>query len=361
VKDAILKLWRTRRITVIASGAVVVVVIAAVVALALGGGDDKKTTTSTTKPATTTVPPKPGRRAPLTGVIDKSGKSFTRPAVTVKINNTDAAKQYGIHDADVVYEEVVEGGITRLAAIFNSHAPDRVGPVRSVRRTDQSIVWPIGGVFAYSGGAQYAIDSIDTAPVKQFDETRAADLMYRADGTQYLVTRDSPWANPPYNLWARVDQMYVNDAKPIPPPPLFHYRKAKAKVGGVPVKHVVVGFEGDFAATWDWDAKSGSWLRTMFGGPDIDAENVRLAPKNVVVMYVQYDGGVGALQAEAVLTGSGKLSVFTGGKQIDGTWSRPDKGKPAKLLNASGTEIRLAPGQTWVELPDVSYGVIATP
>lgn len=369
MKDAILKLWRTRRVTVIASGAVLVVVIAAVVAIALSSGDDKKKTTSTTKPATTTVPQKPGRRAPLTGVIDKSGKSFTRPAVTVKMNNTPAAKQYGIHDADVVYEEVVEGGITRLAAIFNSHAPERVGPVRSVRKTDQSIVWPIGGVFVYSGGAQYAIDSINTAPVKQIDETRAGDLMYRADGAQYLETRDSPWANAPYNLWARVDQMYFNDAKPIPPPPLFHYRKAKTKIGGKPVKSFVVGFQGNpgipeassFATTWDWDARKGTWLRSKFGGPDIDADNVRVAAANVVVMYVQYDGGVGALQAEAVLTGTGKLSVFTGGKEIDGTWSRPDKDQPAKLLNASGAEIRLAPGQTWVELPDVSYGVIATP
>ena len=76
----------------------------------------------------------------------------------------------------MVYEEVVEGGYTRLAAIFNSHDPDRVGPVRSVRKTDQSIVWPIGGIFAYSGGAQYAIDSINTAPVTQLDETRAGDI-----------------------------------------------------------------------------------------------------------------------------------------------------------------------------------------
>ncbi|MDQ1466591.1 MAG: hypothetical protein QOH10_1006 [Actinomycetota bacterium] len=366
MKNLILNLWRTRRVQVIIGAAVVV----AVVAFALSGGDNKKKTAS--KPTSTTAkprPPKPGRRAPLTGVVDKSGKSFTRPAVTVKINNTGAAKQYGIHQADVVYEEVVEGGITRLAAIFNSHAPQRVGPVRSVRKTDQSIVWPIGGVFVYSGGAQYAIDSINTAPVTQLDETRAGALMYRADGTQYLETRDSPWANAPYNLWARVDQMNATAAKPIPPPPLFHYRKAKAKVGGTPVKSFVVGFQGDpgvqgassFATTWDWNARSGTWLRSKFGGPDIDADNVRLAATNVVVMYVQYDGGVGALQAEAVLTGSGKLSVFTGGKEIDGTWSRPDKAKPAKLLNAKGTEIRLAPGQTWVELPDVSYGVIATP
>jgi hypothetical protein len=279
----------------------------------------------------------------------------------VKVNNTGAAKQYGIHQADVVYEEVVEGGITRLAAIFNSQAPKRVGPVRSVRKTDQSIVWPIGGVFVYSGGAQYAIDSINTAPVTQLDETRAGALMYRAEGTQYIDTDPRQWQDAPYNLWARVDQMYATDAKPIPPRPLFTYRADKAKAGGTPVKSVVVGFDDGFATTWDWDALSGTWLRSKFGGPDIDADNVRIAPKNVVVMYVQYDGGVGALQAEAVLTGSGKLAVFTQGKEITGTWSRPDKAKPAKLLNAKGDVIKLTPGQTWVELPDVSYGVITTP
>jgi hypothetical protein len=218
-------------------------------------------------------------------------------------------------------------------------------------------------VFVYSGGAQYAIDSINTAPVTQLDETRAGALMFRAEGTQYLESSNSPWANPPYNLWAHVDQMYATAAKPIPPPPLFAYRTTKAKVPGTPVKSFVVGFQGQpsFATTWDWDARSGTWLRSKFGGPDTDAENVRIAPKNVVVMFVQYEGGVGALQAEAVLTGTGKLEVFTQGKEITGTWSRPDKAKPAKLLNAKGDVIKLTPGQTWVELPDVSYGVITTP
>jgi hypothetical protein len=357
---AIQRLWRTRRITVIASGAAILAVIVAVVAaIALSGDDEKKV--STEQPPTTTqkLKPKPGRRAPLTGVIDKSGKSFTRPAVTVKINNTGAAKQYGIHDADVVYEEVVEGGITRLAAIFNSHAPDRVGPVRSVRRTDQSIVWPVGGVFVYSGGAQYAVDSINTAPVVQLDETRAGDLMFRAPGTEYLES--GTWDEAPYNLWARVDKIYELEAKPVPTKRLFIYRTATAPVGGTPVKSFVVGFDNGFETNWEWDAPTGTWLRSKLGGPDIDAENVRLAAKNVVVMFVQYTGGVGAEGAEAEMTGSGKLMVFTGGKQINGTWSRPDKSQGAKLLNASGTEIRLAPGQTWVELPDVSYGVLAVP
>jgi hypothetical protein len=337
-------------------------VIVAAAAVALSGGSSKDDAGEPKPPAapTTVKPPKPGRPAPLTGVVDKSGASFTRPAITVKINNTGAAKQYGVDQADVVYEEVVEGGITRLAAIFNSHAPERVGPVRSVRKTDQSIVWPIGGVFVYSGGAQYAIDSINTAPVVQLDETRAGPLMYRADGTEYQGGSD--YQNAPYNLWAKVDQMYATpDAKPIPPKPLFTYRAAKAKVAGTPAGHVIVGFDNGFETTWDWDKASGTWLRSKLGGPDIDADNVRLAPKNVVVMFIQYEGGVGALQAEGVLTGTGNAIVFTQGKEIKGTWSRPDKEKGAQLLDANGKVIPLTPGQTWVELPDVSYTVTATP
>jgi len=360
VKDAILKLWRTRRVTVIISG-VVIVAVAVVAVVALAGGSSKAKKAAAPPRSTTTKPrpPKPGRRAPLTGLVDKSGKSFTRPAVTVKINNTGAAKQYGIDQADVVYEEVVEGGITRLAAIFNSQAPPRVGPVRSVRRTDQSIVWPIGGVFVYSGGAQYAIDSINTAPVTQLDETRAGPLMFRAEGTPYQSSSEYRFA--PYNLWARVDQIYKTTAKPIPPPPLFTYRAPKAPVGGTPVKSFVVGFSAGYETTWDWDARTGTWLRSKLGGPDIDAGNVRIAPKNVVVMFVQYSGGAGAFGAEAELTGFGNALVFTGGKEIKGTWSRPDKAKPAKFVNAKGDVIKLTPGQTWVELPDASYPVTVTP
>jgi len=325
----------------------------AVVAAACSGGSHKTVTKKPPATATTVAAPRQvsnPRIAPLTGLPDPFEVTKKRSAITVKINNTSAAKQYGIDQADVVYEEVVEGGITRLAAIFNSQAPDKVGPVRSVRKTDQSIVWPIGGIFAYSGGAQYAIDSINTAPVKQLDETRAGPMMYR-DSSSYA----------PYNLFAHVDQMYTAGGTPTPPPPLFRYRAPHAAVGGKPAAAFVVGFAAGYQITWNWDAKSGSWLRSKFGAPDIDGNGVQLAPKNVIVMFVQYLGGVGVIQSEAQLLGSGQALVFTDGKEITGTWSRPDQTKPAKFRNAEGGEIRLTPGQTWVELPDVSYQVSVVP
>lgn len=86
-----------------------------------GGGDDKAATTS----SSATLPPPV---APLTGVADPSGVAQGRAAVMIKLGNTPAARpQSGIAVADVVYEEVVEGGITRLLVVFNSETPDPVG------------------------------------------------------------------------------------------------------------------------------------------------------------------------------------------------------------------------------------------
>jgi len=302
------------------------------------------TTTTVRRPK-----PKPKPRpllAPLTGLADPFGVAEHRCAVTVKIDNTQVAQpHYGIEQADVVYEEVVEYGITRLAAIFNSHAPDRVGPVRSVRLTDQLIVSPLRGVFAYSGGAPYAIDSINIAPVTQLDETRAGPMMFRDLGRPA-----------PHNLYAHVDQMYSRCTDPTPPA-LFTYRPPAQRPAGGPVASMTVGFDHGYAVTWTWDRSSRIWKRAIFGTGEIAASGVQLWTTNIVVLFTPYVGGVGALGAEAALTGGGTAWVFTDGRVNKGTWWHPDRTKPAQLLDSSRHRIPLTPGPTWVELPDISYGV----
>jgi len=80
-----------------------------------------------------------------------------------------------------------------------------------------------------------------------------------------------------------------------------------------------------------------------------------------VVLPVGYANGVGNIGAEAQLIGTGTVQVFTNGRVITGTWTRPDKATPMKLVDAKGTTIQLTPGNTWVELPDTSYAVQVTP
>ncbi|HET9727793.1 MAG TPA: DUF3048 C-terminal domain-containing protein, partial [Acidimicrobiia bacterium] len=170
----------------------------------------------------------------------------------------------------------------------------------------------------------------------------------------------------PWNLYAHVDQMFtVKAATPVPPSPLFTYRPPHTRVvGGKPVASVHVGFSGGYAVTWQWDRASGTWKRFIFGVPENVATGAQFAPKNVVVMFVHYVGGDPThydIGAEAVLTGTGPALVFTAGQVVHATWSRPDKSHPAKLLDATGKQIPLTPGQTWVELPKVGFSVTTTP
>jgi hypothetical protein len=199
------------------------------------------------------------------------------------------------------------------------------------------VVTPVGGIFVYSGGAAYAVQSIETAPVTRVDETRAGDAMYR----DHSRTK-------PYNLFGRPAELYAFGGKPVPPPSLFAFRKPTQPPGGVAATRFHVGFGGGFGVSYAYNATSSTWSRTV-DDPSAEAATPE-APRNVVVMFVNYEGGVGIIGAEAQLVGSGPLTVFTGGHRVDGRWIRSDRSKPARLVDSAGHSIGLTPGQTWVEL-----------
>jgi hypothetical protein len=331
------------------------IVIAAVIVIAAIGGltyfnfRTSAPTTTTTTTTTTTLPQYP--TAPLTGLPDSTGLSVKRPALTVKIENTpEALPQWGIDQADVVYEEIVNGGITRLAAIFNSHEPAKVGPVRSVRPTDTQVVWPLGGIFAYSGGAPYAVASISTAPVKLIDESSAGTAMFR-----------DPALFAPHNLFAIAPKLFAFGGAPVPPPDLFSYLAPKRTPGGTPVASFVVPFPSIYAVTWTWDTKSASWDRTLFGMADVTGTGVRESPKNVIVMWVNYVNGIGTEASYGDLQGSGKAAFFVDGKETTGTWSRgPSKADVVQYKTLNGHTTLFTPGQTWVELLNVGTTLTVT-
>ncbi len=327
------------------------VVLGVVGVVALGAcsssGDSKAKAKPPVEKTTTTTKAPPV--APLTGLPDTDGSAQTRPLVSIKIDNDSslARPQTGIDQADIVWDEVVEGQGTRFLAMFQSTSPDVVGPVRSVRLTDPLIVWPYGGVFAYSGGAKYAVDGISQAPVKRVDESAAGAAMFRDSSRQ-----------PPHNLYAKPGLLFGMGGVPVPPPPAFDYAPANAKTPGAPVVSVHVGFAGEFAVTYTWDAASGTWMRATRAGPFVTKSGAQIAPKNVVVLPVVYGGtGLGQIGAEAQLVGQGPVKVFTNGHEIDGTWSRANKADRIALSGVDGKPIQLTAGQTWVELPDVSYAI----
>ena len=307
--------------------------------------DDRATTTTTT--AAPVI-------APLTGLPDPTGESPSRPAVTVKIDNTRTRPpQYGIDQADVVYEEVVEGGITRLAAIFNSHAPDRVGPVRSVRKTDQSIVWPIGGIFAYSGGAPISRSTASTPRRSmQLDETRAGD----ADVPR--LTR----ASAPYNLYAHVDQ-HVREGAANPCRRRRCSRTARRRrTGRRRRRRRVVRRRLPRPAsrsTWTWDAAERHVdALASSASPTVDAARRadRAAERRRACSCTTSAASRrAALEgAEAELTGPATLSVFTGGQDDQGHVVAPRQGEAREApRRRRATRSGSRPGRRGSSSPDV--------
>jgi Protein of unknown function (DUF3048) N-terminal domain/Protein of unknown function (DUF3048) C-terminal domain len=336
-----------------AGGAAVLVLLPLVVFLATRGGGaspEPTTTTTTTVPTTTTTVPTTTTTtaappvAPLTGMPG----DFRRPALIVKIDNVSAARpQSGLRQADIVIEEPVEGNLTRLAAVFQSTDASVVGPVRSMRTSDLEMIPMFGRpLFAASGG--------NSGVVPQLHQANVVDIGNNVNGQGFRRDGGRP---APHNLYSSTPELYRKAPETPPPPkPIFLYLRRGERLGpgARPVQGVALRFGGSEISRFTWDPRGHVWRRSQNGTPHMAAEGAQIAPRNVVVIEIDYDrsGQRGRSVPHAVVTGSGPAIVLTQGHRIRATWVRPTLAHRLKLLAADGrTEIKLTPGQTFIELP----------
>jgi hypothetical protein len=343
---------RSRRRRIAAAGVAVLVLLPLVVFIATRGGSasPEPTTTTTTVPTTTTTVPTtttttaPPPVAPLTGLPG----DIRRPALIVKIDNVSAARpQSGLRQADIVIEEPVEGNLTRLAAVFHSTDASVVGPVRSMRTSDLEII-PLFGrpLFASSGG--------NNGVVPQLHAVNVVDIGNNVSGQGF---RRDPRRPAPHNLYSSTPELYRKAPEAPPPPgPIFVYARSGEPPGpGARAVHgAALRFGGAEISRFTWDPAGHVWRRSQNGTPHVSAEGVQIAPRNVVVAEIAYDysGQRGRSVPHAVVTGSGPAIVLTQGQAIKATWVRPTRAHRLVFLAAgTRTEIKLTPGQTFIELP----------
>lgn len=335
--------WRR---AILGSAAVVAIAIVAVVVIAGGdsGGDDGPDLTTTTEPGT-------GPVAPLTGLRLVDEANASRPALAVKIDNLDtsgesALPQAGLARADIVFEELVEGDITRLVAVYQSQDPGQVGPVRSARTTDVKLLPQLGSpLLAWSGGNDGVVEAVRSSP-------SIIDMGFDMASDAYV--RDSA-RGAPHNLFVDGDQIY-DLAGPAPQPePLFGYRDDdEAPAAAAPADGVDINWGSGPSTSpvaWDWDAELELYVRSQAGRPHVDDEENRLVAQNIVVLVTSYGQSEADTRSpEALTVGEGDVMVLTDGQVVAGTWARASEDEPATLTDADGATIELTPGQTWVEL-----------
>lgn len=336
------------------------------VAAGCGGNDDAAAdgppatpspiATPTASPSTepSPTPPTPVAIAPLTGEGVDDAAVADRPALAVKIENTKAARpQAGLEDADIVYEELVEGGITRFFAVFQSELPEVVGPIRSGRPIDALLLPPYDGILAYSG----ARDEVTAA----LQGTGATLLIEGRSGFYREPSRSSP-----HNLFGNASElletgMTVGDPAPatgfltFTEDPPAGARDCSAVDSGCDAESFTVVMSPVARSGWDYDEAAGVYRRSQNGTPQPTASGEAVGAANVVILATRLvDGGCcdtsGARYTDTELTGEGRAVVLRDGRWYEGLWRKASAGEHLELVTADGRPLALKPGKTWIHL-----------
>jgi hypothetical protein len=320
---------------------------AACLALVLGGCMGNPMPVPSPWYTSTFVPAPPIVLAPLTGEVLPAG-AVPGPSLAAKIDNhVDARPQVGLEHTDLVFEELVEGGLTRYVAVWQSDVPAEIGPIRSIRPMDPDMISPLGGIVAYSGGQQRFVQAMKATGVYNaiHGQPDTAEVMYRTDAKRA-----------PHNVIVRATQLIALHADLAPPPQQFAFApdlaSSTAVREGAAIARVDLRFAAPSQPFWTFDAATGRYLRGQAGAPDLDGSGAQLGAVNVIVIRVPVgnDGGV----PKTELVGSGEAWVSSGGKTASATWTKTDQTGLIRLVDATGTVVRLAPGNSWIELVPLS-------
>ena len=289
-------------------------------------------------------------RHPLTG-FELGSSGVSGPSIAVKIDNTSSGRpQVGIAAADLVFEELVEGGVTRYLAVFHTSIPDEVGPVRSGRPQDADLVRSLGGVFVFSGVGNSNVREIIRGTGLQLVEHDTSGGT--PDGAYFFRSSRKP---APWNL--HISASDLSDAYSTLDSPVqqFEYAtdpsQASAAILGDDAQSLQVTFSSGVDSRWEWDEASGTYLKFLpNGSPDTDADGTQISATNVVALTPNYFDVEGLPSAKVSGTKESAF-VFTGGKVLIGLFDASVLGAPIKLIHGEAEQVLLAPGKTFVLLP----------
>lgn len=281
---------------------------------------------------------------PLTGQPAPGGKAPARAAVAVKVDNAPVVRpQTGLVEADVVFEEPVEGGLTRFVAVYQCQAAARIEPVRSARLVDPDLLAPLGAVgLAHAGGIQPALDKLGKSGVVDVGDARLPGAYHR-DSSR----------SAPHNEYTSTAQLWPH-LPGTPPSPLFTY--AAKSPSGPAARQLHIPFSGYSNVTWRYDPGAHDYRRSYAGTGAASSGGRPTTADNIVVQQVALtDSGyvedaTGEHENNVGVVGSGAAAVYRDGVEVAGQWQRSSVGDVTTFADGNGNAIALRPGRTWVEL-----------
>lgn len=296
------------------------------------------------------APPSPEFNCPLDGTKVANAASANRRPIVVQVDNAPAARpQSGLSQADIVYEAMAEGDVTRFSAIFACREADPVGPVRSARLINLELAPEYRALLANSGSSQGVTAELESTPdIPNISHPAHPDAFWRVDDR--IAPHDLMTSTSAVRKVAEAAGFPVTAN--LPSTLLF-----KDDAPSPAVSTIGVSYSAIADVQYTYDAGANSWLRNLGGEPHIDAlTGKQLAPKNVIVQYVgisessiEEDVG-GNMGLIFNLTGSGKVQIFRDGRMYEGTWNRDARDSITSYLDAAGKPIPLNRGLTFIQV-----------
>lgn len=286
---------------------------------------------------------------PLTGLASGGAAVAGRPALSVKIDNIAAVarSQAGLNTADVVVEQPVEGGLTRLFATWQSKDAGQIGPIRSARPVDALLLRQLGpSLFAFAGASAGVLEGIRRdSGATLIDPSSAPGAFQRVSGR-----------SAPHNTFSSTRALYAAGQRAnskLGPPRAFLTFAAAPSGAAKPVRVARMTFSPGTRAAWQWNGTA--FVRYQNGTLDKLTDGSAVSSANVVVMSVAVRPGtnvdvLGHRTPDPILLGTGRVWVLRDAKVVAGTWLRGAAGSPVELLGADGKPVPLHPGRTWIEL-----------
>jgi hypothetical protein len=321
---------------------VVLAVLASLVLAGCGGKDSDSDKKASDRP--TSQPTEGGTTLaavwPLTG-LPAPAETPNHPVMVVKIDNTSASRpQIGLGKADMVVEELVEGGITRLAALFYSQLPNRAGPVRSARASDIGVVTPTHAVLVASGMAPPTVARLNAAKVRYFT-MGAPGVVRDPDGQHDFL----------HSVFVDLPKLAKSLKKqPVVPASYLPWGQESDFAGGQPTTGFDVHFSRATTTKFQFNAQSKKYTNTNTyagAGDQFKADSV------LVLRVREGDAGyrdpAGNPVPETLFFGKGQMMLFHNGQLTRGTWAKAKRDSPLELTTAAGA-MKVPPGHVWIEL-----------
>lgn len=295
------------------------------------------------KPKTKPTPTPKKYYAPLTGREVPDEASTKRAITAIMIENSPAARpQSGLQGAEITYEAIAEGGITRFLNLYQQSKPGLIGPVRSLRPYYVDWLAPWQASVAHVGGSKRSLDEIRNGKYRDIDQF--------FNGGSYWRSTDR-WA--PHNVYTNFEKLdALNSAKGYieSTPPAIKRAPTSAKSPKPNATNISVTMSGaTYNSSWIYNPEANNYQRSQAGAPHLDREAGQITSDIVVILkmqmnLVQEDGW----RENYNSSGEGTAIIFQNGTVHEVTWRKPATADQLSFIGADGKDFLLSPGKLWI-------------